>query len=179
MEKIVLGLDMDGCLYDWHGAVYTYFQYMENYDKDYDTFWLDFIRNLPQSRQDYIVSLPFLYEATSPRKSVMSFLNYCKDNDVEVYYITHRPESVERVTRRYMRNNNFPFLDNLFMTGDKGSACRYLGITHFLDDHIKHIKAVQGIAETYLMSQPWNREWQEEYRTVHGIKEFQEAVFNK
>jgi uncharacterized HAD superfamily protein len=175
--KIVLGLDLDGCLYPWHEAVYTYQQYMCGYSKSFNEFW-DEVQFWPKEKQDYLVSLPFLYETQVPLESTTKFLEFCKENADEIYYITHRPPELERITKRYFRRYDFPYQDNLFITGDKATACRYLGVTHFLDDHVKHIQAVNGIADTYLMAKPWNKEFQDEFKTVRSLNEFKERVFS-
>ncbi len=176
MNKII-GLDLDGPLYDWHSAVHTYFQYECNYCGDYQTFWLDYIPSLSKEKQDYIVSLPFLYETQIPPKNVTDFLEYCATHSDGIYYITNRPIEVERVTIRYFRRYKFPYPDNIIFTGDKVTACRYVGATHFLDDFVKHIKAVSAVCDSYLMAKPWNREFQNSYNTVYGLRDFQERVF--
>lgn len=176
--KIILGLDMDGCLYDWHSAVHTYYQYEMKYEGDYNTFWLEYIPSLSKEKQNYICELPFLYDCQVPRKCVIDFLNYAKENS-EIYYITHRPDSVETVTRRYLRRYNFPFQDNLIITGDKVTACRLVGVTHFLDDFPKQVEAVSAVAESYLMAKPWNIDYRDQFKTVYGIKEFQNEVFGR
>jgi hypothetical protein len=172
MNKIILGLDLDGCLYDWHTAVYDYYCWNSGYTKSWTEFWTEFAWG---DLIGYLVTLPFLYEVKIPPPNVINFLNYAKDNS-EIYYITNRPENCKLVTERYIRKY-FPSPNNLFITSDKATVCRYLGITHFLDDHIKNIKSVDGIADVYLMAKPWNREFQEDYQTVHSLKEFQDAIF--
>lgn len=176
MNNIVLGLDLDGCLYDWHSAVYTYYEYEMSCCKTFSEFWDD-VNLWSKEKQDYLVSLPFLYECQVPLKSTLDFLEFCKNNADDIYYITNRPEEIERITKRYFRRYNFPYPDNLFISGDKATVCRYVGVTHFLDDHVKHVKAVNGIADVYLMAKPWNKEFQDDYKTVHSLKEFQERIF--
>jgi uncharacterized HAD superfamily protein len=176
MNKIILGLDLDGNLYDWHDAAFTFYQYELGYEKSYGEFWEE-VNLWSKEKQDYLVSLPFLYDCKVPPQSVIDFLNYANEHADDIYYITNRPEELERVTLRYFRRYDFPYPNNLFMTGDKATTCRYLGVTHFLDDHVKHVKAVDGIADAYLMAKPWNREFQEDYKTVHSLKEFQDAIF--
>lgn len=178
-NKIVLGLDLDGPLYDFHSALYTYCQYELDYGGTYSEFWLDYIQNASQERQDYLMNLPFLYESVVPHKCVTEFLKFAKENATDIYYITHRPKDMEVVTRRYLKRYNFPYPDNLFMTGDKATTCRYLGVTHFLDDHIKHVKAVSAVADSYLMAKPWNREFRDDFNTVYSLKEFKDAVFGR
>lgn len=176
MGKVVLGFDLDGVLYPWHDAVYTYHQYMCGYCKSFTEFW-DELATWTKEKQDYIVSLPFLYETQVPSEKVISFLNYCKENADEIYYITHRPTDLERITLRYFRRYDFPYPNNLFMTGDKASTCRYVGVTHFIDDHVRHVKAVNGIANAYLIAKHWNRENRGDCQTVYSLKEFQDKVF--
>lgn len=176
MGKIILSLDLDGCLYLWHESVYTYYQYEMNYSKSYEEFWNE-VNTWSKEKQNYLIRLPFLYDTSVPSKSIMEFLNFCKENADDIYYITNRPEELERITKRYFRRYDFPYPDNLFMTGDKATVCRYLGVTHFLDDHVKHVKAVDGIADAYLMAKPWNKEFQDDFKTVHSLREFQEKIF--
>jgi uncharacterized HAD superfamily protein len=176
MAKIILGLDLDGVLVDWHSAVYTLWQYEHKYNGTYEEFWLEYIPNLSKEKQDYIVTLPIPYETQIPRKSVIDFLDFAKDN-ADIYYITHRPLEIERVTRQYFKRYNFPYPDNLFMTGDKVTACRYLGVTHFLDDFANQVEKVSAVADAYLFAKPWNREFRDKYKTVYSLKEFKEKVF--
>lgn len=177
MEKIILGLDLDGVLYDWHSAVFTYFQYECNYCGDYRTFWMEYFPSMSAEWHEYIVSLPFLYETQVPLQSTMNFLAFAKENANDVYYITHRPREVENVTRRYFKKYDFPCQDNLFMTGDKANMCRYLGITHFLDDHVKHVDSVKRVSSSYLMSKVYNRDFQDGMNVVSSLREFKEIVF--
>lgn len=175
MGKIVLGLDLDGVLYDWHSAVYTYFQYIKNYQGTYRQFWTEFINDTSKEEQEFIVSIPFLYSAITPSKQVIEFLNFAADNS-EIYYITSRPDSVEHITKKYVKEY-FPYPDNLFSVHDKATTCRYLGVTHFLDDHEKHVKAVQPVANSFLKARCWNEYCQDQYNTVYSLKEFKEIVF--
>jgi len=171
-----VALDIDGPLYNWHEAVHTLWQYEQNYKGTYEEFWLDYIPNLSKERQDYIVTLPIPYETQVPTKSVLDFLNYVKDK-ADIYYITHRPLELERITRSYFKRYDFPYPDNLFMTGDKVTCCRYLGVTHFLDDFANQVEKVSAVADAYLFAKPWNREYQDKLKTVYSLKEFRERVF--
>lgn len=177
MSDIVLAIDLDGCLYDWHSAVHTFFEYEHNYSGAFDEFWTEYIPSLSKARQEYIVSIPFLYETQVPSKSTIDFLNFAKENSKDIYYLTKRPKDLERVSKRYFKRYDFPYPENIFFTDDKAMSCRYFGVTHFLDDFVSHVKAVSGIADAYLMAKPWNKEFQEDFKTVHSLKEFKEIVF--
>lgn len=176
MGKIILGLDLDGVLYDWHMALYTYYQYEMGFTGTYQEFWQEFINNFSRNKQEYLVSLPIPYEMIVPPCHVTNFLEFASNNS-DIYYITSRHPDLERVTRRYLHRYNFPFQDNLFIADDKVTVCRFVGVTHFLDDHVEHVKAVNGVADVYLMAKPWNKEFQNDYKTVYNLREFREAVF--
>lgn len=177
MSNVVLGLDLDGVLYDWHDAVFTYFQYEMGYSEDYLSFWTKYIPSLSKEKQDYIVSIPILYETKIPSSSIMEFLKFASENAGSIYYITSRALELDRITRRYIRKYDFPFQDNLIFTNDKATACRLYGVTHFLDDFVIHVKSTSKVAESYLMAKPWNKEYQEELPTVFSLKEFKERIF--
>lgn len=176
--EIVLGLDLDGVLYDFHSALYTYCQYEMNYAGSYDEFWMDYIQNLSKSRQDYLMSLPIPYESTLPTKSTKDFLDFAKER-AQIYYITSRPKEVEVVTERFLRKNDFPFLDNLIFAEDKSLPCRLYSITHFLDDGPRHLEATYQITNAYLMAKIWNREFRDKFKTVYSLKEFGKEVFGE
>ena len=177
-NKIVLGLDIDGTLYDWHDAVYTFYQYEMRYPDTYSNFWSSYWRSLSLDRREYLASIPILYETKVPPACVLDFLEFAAQRS-EIYYITHRPSEVERVTRKYFKKYNFPFQDNLIMTGDKANACRLYGVTHFLDDFASHIEKVKNIADSYLLARAWNRDERDGHNVVYSLKEFRERVFNE
>lgn len=176
MNKIVLALDLDGCLYDWHSAVHTYYQYIKGFEGSYEEFWTTYINSLSKETQEYICSLDILYETQVVTQEVREFLDFASTK-AELYYVTSRPITTERVTRRYLKKQDFPFQDNLYITSDKATICRYIGATHFLDDNVGHIKNVSPIADAYLMSKVWNRDYHDQFNTVYGLKDFRERVF--
>src|SRR3989304_5261519 len=173
---MVISLDIDGILYPYHEALYTYYQYEMNYNDTYEKFWTDFLPNQSKKKQDYIISIPIVYEMIAPYKCVTDFLDYISKK-VDVYYMTSRPLELERITRKYFKKYNFPFQDNLIMTSDKANACRLYGITHFLDDHAHHVENVSKVADAYLMAKIWNKEYQDKLNTVHSLREFRERIF--
>ena len=175
---MVISLDIDGILYPYHEALYTYYQYEMNYNDTYEKFWTDFLPNQSKKKQDYIISIPIVYEMIAPYKCVTDFLDY-RSKKVDVYYMTSRPLELERITRKYFKKYNFPFQDNLIMTNDKANACRLYGVTHFLDDHAHHVESVSKVADAYLMAKIWNKEYQDKLNTVHSLREFRERIFGE
>jgi uncharacterized HAD superfamily protein len=176
VTKITLSLDIDGILYPYHEALYTYYQYEMGYSDSYEKFWGEFFPSLTEDKKSYIVSIPVVYEMIEPYKHVMDFLDFISSK-ADVYYMTARSLELERITRKYFKKYNFPFQDNLIMTSDKANACRLYGVTHFLDDHAHHVESVAKVADAYLMAKIWNKEYQDKLNTVHSLKEFREVIF--
>lgn len=177
MSKTVLGIDLDGVLYDFHDATYVYYQYLMGYEGTYKQFWTEFWPSLTKEKQDYIVSIAILYDTKVPPKEVVDFIDYAKERS-EIYYITSRDESLSRITERYLRRYNFPFQENLIMTKDKANACKLYGVTHFLDDFLHQVKEVSSVTNAYLMSKPWNVDGRDKLNVVNSLEEFKEKVFN-
>jgi uncharacterized HAD superfamily protein len=173
---MVLSLDIDGILYPYHEALYTYYEYEMGYSDTYEQFWSSFFPNLSQEKIEYIISIPIVYEMIEPYKHVLEFLEFAASK-TNIYYMTSRSLDLERITRKYFKKYNFPFQDNLIMTKDKANSCRLYGVTHFLDDHAHHVESVAKVADAYLMAKIWNREYQDKFNTVHSLREFRERVF--
>ena len=176
-NKVILGLDLDGVLYDWHDACYVYHQYELDYGGTYRQFWTEYFPSLTQERRNYLVSIDTLYDTKVPTQSVMDFLEFCERSSDAVYYLTSRSKDLERITRRYLSRNNFPSQDNLVMTTDKASACRLFGVTHFLDDFTQQVESVSKVTNAYLMAKLWNKDAQHRLPTVHSLEEFRQQVF--
>lgn len=175
---MVLSLDIDGILYPFHEALYTYYQYEMGYSETYEKFWSSFFSSQSEEKKEYMVSIPVVYEMIVPNKSVIDFLDYVASK-VDVYYMTSRSLELERITRKYFKKYNFPFQDNLIMTKDKANACRFYRVTHFLDDHAHHVESVAKVADAYLMAKIWNKEYQDKLNTVHSLREFRERIFGE
>lgn len=176
--KITLGLDMDGVLYDWHQAIYVYYQYVMGFVGTYEEFWLDYWFSLSKEKQAYIVSIPIPYDQIAATPQVLDFLNFASERG-DIYYITSREEGLQTVTRRYLKRYDFPSQDNLIFTQDKASACSLYRVTHFVDDYEKHVNACSEITKCYLMNKIWNTEAEGNFTRVHNLKELRELVYGE
>ena len=92
MNPVRIGLDIDGVIYPYHGAVYRYFTEEKHYTGSYKDFWTVDWWLLSKEEQDYIVSLPFLYNAVIPSPCVMESLMKLATLG-ELYYVTSRSGS--------------------------------------------------------------------------------------
>lgn len=178
MEKINVGLDLDGVVYKYHEAAYDYFVGIGMYDKGFVSFWTEFIPSLSDEEQDYIISIPFLYESYAINSEALEYLNKLSEI-ADLYYITARHNELRRVTERWLRKNKIPQDYNLVMTKDKASYIKLLKISYFVDDFISQVENVGNFCNSMLFAQPWNREKQNILPTVRSIKEFYEIIKEK
>lgn len=170
-----IGIDIDGVVYPWHYSMYRYFTEFKGYTGTQVQFWKDF-SIIPNDTQNYYVSLPFLYSNTVPSKCVFEGLEMLATLG-ELFYITARgPDDVKTVTRKFLKNYNLPFSENLIFEKDKATVCRMLGIEYFIDDQIKHLIPMQGFVKTYLMSAPHNIDNRDGFTVVNSLKEFYNEI---
>jgi uncharacterized HAD superfamily protein len=166
-----IGIDLDGVVYPWHDELYRYFQENKGYEKDIREFWL-------RDREmvtPYYVSIPFLYNSTTPKKDVLEYLPKIAELG-EIYYITARHPDLWQVTRKFFQFYDLPFKENLIFAEEKASHVRLLGIDYFVDDAPRHIDALSGITNAYLYHCVHNLEQREGYKTVANMKEFYEIL---
>lgn len=171
-KNMILGLDLDGVVYDYHSCLYTYCQYTFDYDGSYLDFWLNYFPNLPSEKQEYLVSIPMLYEMRIPDSFVMGFLEKSKRVFSEIFYVTGRGNDLKVVTERYLKKYDFPFYDNVIITRNKGLWCSNLQITHFIDDFPCHVISASRVCDAYLLNRPWNSDFVGDVNRIASLNEF-------
>lgn len=175
-KKLKIGLDIDGVIYPYHDVVYRYFIEEKGYKDSYHHFWTVDWWLLSKETQDYIVSLPFLYDAVIPSSCVMESLLKLTTLG-ELYYVTSRSGSdIEGVTRKFFNFFDPPFKQNLMFDHDKASVCRLYSIDYFLDDFPEHVSKLESVTNAYLMNQAHNAGKREGHKTVSSLKEFYEKI---
>jgi len=178
-RNVVLGLDLDGVLYDYHWAMYTFSVCELGYAGSYTDYWIKEWPSFSNEKQEYLVSLPMPYEISEPSKQVVKFLKLAEKYANDVNYITSRHDDLQRVTERYLRKHNFPFQDNLIITREKDVQATLCGVTHFLDDMGKHVEKVSKVCSAFLLARVHNIHEREKYNTVNSLGEFAYEVFIK
>lgn len=171
-----IGLDVDGVIYPWHDVVYRYFTEEKGYTNSYNHFWTVDWWLLGKEKQDYIVSLPFLYYAVIPSSCVMDSLNKLATLG-KLFYVTSRSGSeIESVTQKFFNFFDPPFKQNLLFDHDKATACRLYSIDYFLDDFPEQVSKLESVTKAYLMNQAHNTGKREGFKTVSSLKEFYEKI---
>lgn len=174
----VFGLDLDGVIYPFHESLYTYCVSCRNFNGNYLEFWMDYFPHLSDEECDFLVSNPIVYDMTRPYEYAYKFINKLEETGDSIFYITSRPESLDRITRRYLKRLNFPFQDNLILSKDKVTDCRKYGVTHFVDDFTKHVNPISGFCTSYLVNKPWNQSGRlDTYVVVSNMKELYDIYF--
>lgn len=175
-QKIIVGLDLDGVLYNFHSAFYEFYKTEFGYTGGIKDFWNVFWKSLCPERQAYLVSIPIAYETEVVSRDVHEFFDHILPRVYDVFYITSRSEDLRRVTERFFRRNNLPKQENLIMTKSKGIECARFGVTHFLDDMGKHVEDTGKVCNSYLKAAIHNTEERKLYNTVYSLREFADRV---
>jgi hypothetical protein len=163
-----LGIDMDGCLYNFQGAVLEYFRLYKGYTGTYGEFWSKDKLKLSDADWEFLINIDILYTSEMPTPDCINFLNYVKYR-FNIYYITARPLLVKLTTEQYMRRHNFPFRDNLIFEKDKVNTARRLKLDYFIDDSQENIAGLSKVTNAILMAQPENRAYWDIYPTIHSL----------
>jgi len=179
MEKI--GLDMDGVLYPWNEALYTYFRIY----KGFSGTQFEFSKILPLGRDSlgtlddafigYLAGIEYLYGTMIPLKSMLESLRRIAKT-YEVFYITARPKNARITTEKYLNSYGFPFPNNLILSRNKGVEARVLGLSFFVDDKPKHLDQISKETISFLFLQPWNEAYKNKYPTIRSIQELEEIL---
>jgi uncharacterized HAD superfamily protein len=152
---MIIGLDLDGVLYDWHRPVYNYLKTTKGIPESYEEFWHVFLKY--EEDLKYIVTLSDLYDKTIPTKETIDTLNKIDKGGHTIHYITSRPESATLVTERYV-NKWYPQSMNLTVTknGDKPNYIRLYKLDFYVNDRMEENMKLKDICKIILYKQPWN-----------------------
>ena len=163
-----IGLDLDGCLYLWHSAVYDYFRFYKNYTGTWREFWTTKYKTFSDSDWKYITEVDIFYSSQPPTTDCVNFINNIKDR-FEIYYITSRPMLVKTTTEQFLKRYKFPFHENLIFTDDKVNTARLLKLDYAVDDMPKHVEGLAKVTKIIMISQPWNIDIQDKYPTSQTL----------
>lgn len=178
MDNLSIGLDLDGCLYDWAVAAYTeltvhhklvipFFEFWEYHQDNYSPFfWDNFVKNKT------------IYSRIPPSTKQLNMLNSLS-NDFTLYYITARPIEIFNTTVEYLNRYDYPQRDNLFFTQDKDLLSVELGVDYFLEDNVKMANKLSKVTQVVFMKHPWNRLAWGKYIELDAIEELETVLRRK
>jgi uncharacterized HAD superfamily protein len=175
MEKMNIGLDIDGVIYRWHESLYRYFCEIKGFDGTIYDFWLKFVPSKPNEYWDYYASLPFLYWDTTPRDDVLVTLPKLAELGT-LYYITSRPDEVRYKTEKFFDYYDLPFKENIIFSRDKQTYARLLKLDYFVDDLQNNVDEVSKVTKTFLFRATHNFPIQDKYPTVGTLNEFYHII---
>jgi len=168
---MIIGLDLDGVLYDWHRPVYNYMTIYKGVKESYEEFWhhyKDYEEDLK-----YLVTLVDLYDKTIPTKETLKTLSIINGGGHTIHYITSRPEDATLITERYV-NRWYPQAMNLTVTrnGDKPNYIRLYKLDFYVNDRMEENLKLKDVCKIILFRQPWNDTPDRELFTcISSIKE--------
>lgn len=167
-----IGFDLDGVIYDWHLAVFSFLKSelelpVESVEKIFDVsdseiFW------------DNIISLPFLYNKFSPRDAEVEFINKLSKEHT-IFYITYRPKHVFLTTYKWLKTYKYPDVDNLIFSENKSIDIRINDISLFLEDRPYIVEQIKNVTNCILMNRFYNYDYEYDKR-INNIFEMEKFI---
>ncbi len=174
-NKESAGIDVDGVLYPWVSAVYTYCRlYKKCLVTEYE-FYRDFDKYITEEDCQYIATLQDLYYKHTPSPKMMVLLNKLSEK-FNLFYITARPLEAERVTRKYFRDFKFPQPDNLIFSCEKDTYARLLKLSYFVEDSVKNAEKLSKVCTTFLIRTPYNENYSGSIPMLNSILDLERVL---
>lgn len=166
-----IAFDLDGVLYNWHRAIYSYLLEQGKSIPGYDELWQRFDKIFTNEEICFLLSLPTLYEKMFPEKGLIKYLQSLSSNGHNIYYITSRRKELETTTELYLERHKFPQTRNLIFSADKDKYARLLEIDVFVEDQYKYAEKLKNVCKVIMRRQPWNIQYENEFDYIDIIPE--------
>lgn len=174
MGKVIMGVDIDGCIYPWHKYAWEWFINKTGKVISFIDFWKypdGFVAN--NEGTDIILEMvrePSTYTKHDIEKDVVIALwrmEYLVDN---IVYITSRPVGVKNATKEWLIDNKIPYAKNLVFADEyyhnnkngKESAIAGCGCTYYIEDRPKYLETIpEFVDKLFIVDAVHNRykEW--------------------
>jgi uncharacterized HAD superfamily protein len=151
----VVGLDLDGVLYDWHSIAYDFACHYMGAKADYDTFWLRELPSWSVTAQENLTGNIDLYNKKPADKDVVEAVQEL-DIDYDVIYITKRPPQALGITYRWLDKSNLPNANYLYLTYNKPTVLRAQAVDYYVDDYPK--RELFKLTNLILVEKVWNKD---------------------
>jgi uncharacterized HAD superfamily protein len=168
---MIIAFDIDGVLYKWQKAAYSYLKEQNRTVPEYAEFWKHADTILSKEELDFLLDLPLLYEKMLPEKGLVEYLQQLSSNGHTIYYITSRHQVIENTTELYLERYNFPQRKNLIISSEKDKYARLLEIDIFVEDQYKYASKLKDVCKVILRRQPWNEQYKKEFDFIDTIPE--------
>lgn len=170
----VVGLDIDGVLYDWHTIAYDFACHYMGAKADYDTFWLRELPSWSITKQENLTGNIDLYNKRPAEKDVVEAVQEL-DIDFDVIYITKRPKEALGVTYRWLDKSNLPNPNYLYLTYNKPAVLRAQAVDYYVDDFPK--KDLLKLTKLILVEKVWNQDMRDlVFTTVKSILDVPQVI---
>ncbi len=177
MKSKVLGIDLDGTIYDWHSVVFDQLQRDYNIPFTYYDFWKDAWRK-PQYIKllENIVKDISLYGKAMVRPAIRKILTEL-DMYYDIVYITQRPASAELTTRLWLKKSELPNYSNVYIVPNKTNAIRETDCAFYVEDRAEFAHQIKLLTHVILLAQPWNMGLRDGLDVIFSIDELPEMLY--
>ncbi len=161
MIKPRIGVDIDGCICDWH-IVAANIIAMEPPYPTIDQIY-DYLRNgVPdwlEHKFKRVAAKEKPYRICPSYSDAKVYLNMLDKLGYPIFYITHRAEEMRYVTESWLDENGFPRYLDIYYTDGKSKVdyAEELKLDLFVEDRLDIAEElVDVVPEVILITRPWN-----------------------
>ena len=152
-----IAFDLDGVLVPWHEQVHDYCVRFEHETLDLANFWKSFERIYNRIHIDNILNNPLFIESSILDLRVVDMINRISEKN-NIYYITSRPKEMDRVTRKWIKRNHLPQIENLYLTYFKELPVSVFKIDLMIEDRPENARKLNNYTRVLLVSKPWHED---------------------
>lgn len=168
-----ISFDLDGCLYDWHDAVYTH----ENPDVSFEKFWTEINRFYSNLGQENLIRIRHLYNFKTIDPLNLQLLRDLDKRGDSIFYITARPKEMKLDTEVWLKRNHLPQKENLIFSKDKTIPITLNKINYHIDDNKRTALECSKYTNIILVKKPWNIDICNDFICVHDVYEIRDLIF--
>jgi len=177
MSRPRIGIDLDGCVYNWGDTVRYMIKKYHNIDLEESTHWNYVEENVPPEVWKWLwsegVDLGLFRYGSLIKGSVEGLRELSVLGDLEV--VTHRPRGALQDTLRFIANLPDVFAGVHFLTSQEPKSV--VGCDVYLDDALHVIDEVFNAGkQAVIFDQPWNQQNDWAFR-AHGWDKVGNAIF--
>lgn len=158
-----IGFDIDGVLYPWHEEVWKWYVNRNGSRISFIDFWKYpdgwVAKNEGSAIVKALVKEDLPYVSAKPSKADVSIVTEIARLVDEVWYITSRPKNLHYDTAKWLKDNEFPFADNLIMADENGGKVKVVKDKKcdiYVEDRPKYLELLPEVTTVVKMTRPYN-----------------------
>ena len=195
MNKIKIGIDIDGVLLDLMSSFLEWYNLNHNTTytlEDIFDYYLPSVFNVDsdsfREEIELFYNSPF-FDSIEPMQGAQRAISYLNTFS-NLYVITARPLTWKEKTIKSLNKYFGDVFEDIVFTassvgeedkrerriGIKSNIIEKLSLDYFIEDNIEYVVGLNNITDILLYTQPWNRGYKIEDNNVRRVKNWQEII---